>query len=73
MDVKCLFSPGHLLLSHIHLQLDAQSTWAILCLGHWSCLGFIKTKDMQQVVSLPDVQGQENVLESSWDAIGSTD
>ena len=60
-------------LMHVHSQLSTQTTRAVLCLGYWSLLGFVKMEDVQQVVTLPDVQGQEDALKSGWDTIGSRD
>ncbi|KIM68770.1 hypothetical protein SCLCIDRAFT_105098, partial [Scleroderma citrinum Foug A] len=47
---ECLFSKGHILLPHLRNHLSAQSTRALLCLGSWSQLGFVKNEDIKKVV-----------------------
>ncbi|KAG1807164.1 uncharacterized protein BJ212DRAFT_1282336, partial [Suillus subaureus] len=39
VDVKWLFSHGHLILLHTRSHLSVQSMHALLCLGLWSELG----------------------------------
>ncbi|KIL00688.1 hypothetical protein PAXRUDRAFT_129274 [Paxillus rubicundulus Ve08.2h10] len=71
IDVEHLFSHGHLILSHIHSHLSAQSTHALLCLGTWSKLRLIKDKDVAKVSSLPEIEGDDEVdLVDGWDCIG---
>jgi hypothetical protein len=53
-DVERLFSQGHLLLLHICNRLSAKSTRAILCLGSWSLLGFIKDNNIIAAVKLTE-------------------
>ncbi|KAI0312858.1 hypothetical protein OF83DRAFT_1041254, partial [Amylostereum chailletii] len=53
--VECVFSRGRLLLSHVHSQLSAQSTHALLCLGTWSRLGFVHDDDTKVVARLPEL------------------
>ena len=47
--VECVFSRGHLMLSHVHNKLTVQSARALLCLGDWSRQGFVKTSDLNKV------------------------
>ena len=68
-DVEHVFSQGRLVLSHIQNRLSAQSTQALLCLGNWSLLGYIKDKDITAVTVLPEVVGDEGELEAGWDSL----
>lgn len=69
-DVKHILSQGRLVLSHIWNRLLAQSTCALLCLGNWSLLGYIKDKDITAVTVLPEVLGDEDEeLEAGWDSL----
>jgi hypothetical protein len=69
VDVERIFSRGHILLSHIRNRLSAQSTRALMCVGLWSQLGYVKDSDVLAVGQLPDVEGEEKELEEGWDAI----
>jgi hypothetical protein len=69
VDVERVFSKGGLVLSHIRNALSVQSTRALLCLGAWSRMGFVKDKDILQAANLPDVKGGEAELDSDWDQI----
>ena len=71
MDVERVFSQGRLLLSHIRSRLSVQSTRALMCLGPWSLLGFVKDSDVKAVVILPElrVDEDEGELEIDWDKI----
>ncbi|KIK95454.1 hypothetical protein PAXRUDRAFT_140644, partial [Paxillus rubicundulus Ve08.2h10] len=69
IDVECLFSHGHLIITHTHSRLSAQTTRALLCLGAWSLLGLIKTEDVLAVAALEDVEGDKEALEDGWDGI----
>ena len=65
-----VFSHGRLILSHVRSRLSAQSTRALLCLGNWSLLGYIKDSDVEAVAMMPDVEGNvEEELEEGWDKI----
>src|SRR5277367_3162115 len=55
VDVKHTFSQGRLLLSHIRNRLSVQSTRALLCLGMWSEIGYVKDKDVKAATVLPEV------------------
>ncbi|KIK91970.1 hypothetical protein PAXRUDRAFT_43329, partial [Paxillus rubicundulus Ve08.2h10] len=68
INVEHLFSHGCLIVMHRHYRLSAH-THALLCLGAWSLLGFIKTEDVLAVSTLEDVEGDGAVLEDSWDSI----
>ena len=68
VDVKCIFSCGRLLLSHVHSWLSVQSTQALLCLGCWSLLGLVQDKDVEAVTRVADVEGdREPPLDDGWD------
>ena len=70
VDVECVFSRGRLILSHVQSRLSAQSTRALLCLGSWSLLGYIKDSDVEAVARMPDVEGDvEEELGEGWDRI----
>ena len=62
VDVECVFSHGHLILSHVHSRLSAQSMCALLCVGSWSLLGLVKDLDVLAVSAMKD-------LEDGWDSI----
>ena len=59
VDVEKVFNQGHLLLSHLRSRLSVQSTGALMCLGVWSQLGYVKDSDIEAVVSLPEVPVNE--------------
>jgi hypothetical protein len=40
-----------------------------MCVGAWSLLGYVKDRDIKAVVSLPEVAGDEEVLDEEWDNI----
>jgi hypothetical protein len=69
VDVKWIFSQGHLLLSHVRNRLSIQATYAVLCVGLWSLLGLVKDNDVLQVGILPDVEGDKEELGDAWDSI----
>lgn len=46
-DVGCVFSKGWLVLSHIRNQLSVASNRALMCLGAWSKLGFVRDADLR--------------------------
>ena len=66
-----MFSQGRLLLSLIRSHLSVQSTRALLCLGVWSLLGYVKDSDVKAVVILPELcaDEEEEELKSDWDKI----
>ena len=66
-----MFSQGRLLLSHVRSRLSVQSTRALLCLGVWSLLGYVKDSDVKAVVILPELRAdkEEEELKLDWDTI----
>lgn len=70
VDVEHLFSHGRLFLSHVHSRLSAESTCVLLCLGYWSELNLVKMEDVMSVMTLADLQGEEEQeLDNGWDVI----
>jgi hypothetical protein len=69
VDVERTFSQGRLLLSHIRNRLSVQSTRALLCLGVWSLMGYVKDKDLKAATVLPEVGSDEEDLAHDWDSI----
>ena len=71
VDVERVFSQGRIILSHLRGHLSVQSTRALMCLGVWSRLGYVKDSDIKPVVTLPEVPafGKEDDLEVGWDTI----
>jgi hypothetical protein len=57
--------------SHIQNWISVQSTWALMCLGVWSNMGYIEDRDVKAVTALPDiVDGQEEGKpDENWDMI----
>ena len=64
-----VFSKGRIVLSHVRNRLSAQSIRALLCLGNWSRLGYVRDKDVLAVTMQPDLEGDEDYLRDGWDAI----
>ncbi len=71
VDVERVFSKGRILLSHVRNRLSVQSTWALICLGTWSLIGYVKDVDVKAVTVLPDLREDENEepLAEDWDLI----
>jgi hypothetical protein len=70
VDVERTFSQGRLLLSHVRNRLSVQSTRALLCLGVWSLMGYVKDMDVKAATVLPEVgEDDEYDLPYDWDAI----
>ena len=71
LSVECTFSQGQLLLLYIHNWLLVQSTQALLCLGVWSLMGYVKDKDMKAVTVLAKVgpNKEADLVEASWNVI----
>ena len=63
VNVEHVFSKGQILLSHIQNRLLAQSVHALMCLGSWSRLGFVKDTDVLTVTILPEVDGDDKLEE----------
>ena len=66
--VKCVFSKGCLLISHVCNCLSAQLTCALLCLGYWSKLDYIKLDNLN-TASLPDAKNDEDWLDDDWSIV----
>ena len=64
-----VFSKGRLLLSHVRNQLMVDSTWALLCLGTWSKLGYVNKEDLLAAAMLPEVKEGEEDLPDDFDLI----
>lgn len=69
VDVERVFSQGRLLLSHVRSRLSVQSTRALMCLGIWSKMGYVKDSDIKAVVINPELKGEEGELAEDWDVI----
>ena len=71
VDVERVFSQGCIILSHLRNHLSVQSTHALMCLGVWSRLRFVKDIDIKGVVTLPEVSTdmKEGVLAVGWDMV----
>ena len=54
---------------HLHSHLSVQSTRALMCVGEWSLRGYVKNSDVNEVVVLLDIEGNEEELDDSWDKI----
>ena len=42
---------------------------ALLCLGVWSLMGYVKDDDVMAAAVLPEVNGKEEELAKNWDSI----
>ena len=71
VGVERTFSKGRLLLSHIRNCLSVQSTRALMCLGVWSLLGYVRDNDIKAVTALEELVREERMeeLATDWDAI----
>jgi hypothetical protein len=71
VDVERVFSKGRILLSHLRSRLSVQSTRALMCVGAWSLLGYVKDRDVRAATALPEIIGDdsEEELDRNWDAI----
>ena len=69
VDVERVFSQGRIVLSHLRNRLSVMSTRAVMCLGVWSCLGYVKDSDIKAAVTLPvvHVDEKEDRLTLGWD------
>ena len=57
-------------MSHIHNCLSVQSTCALLCLGAWSQMDYVKDQDIKAAIVLPEVELDEvEDLPEDWDTI----
>ena len=64
-----LFSKGQILLSHLHAQLSVQSLHALMCVGEWSQMGFVKDSDVRAAMMIAKVGDNEEKLTEDWDFI----
>ena len=46
-----------------------QSMCALMCLGEWSLMGYVKDGDIRATTKLLEVDGEEEELEKGWDVI----
>lgn len=71
VDVERVFSQGRIVLSHLRSRLSVQSTRALMCLGVWSHLGFVKDSDIKAAIALPEIPADEKEgdLLDGWDSI----
>jgi hypothetical protein len=69
--VERTFSKGRILLSHLHNRLSVESTHALICLGVWSLLGYVRDSDVKAETLRPAVEGEETTdeLKNGWDSI----
>ncbi|TFY73221.1 hypothetical protein EWM64_g10791 [Hericium alpestre] len=70
--VERLFSCGRILIPHLRNRLSPQTIRALLCLGEWSLLGFVRDSDIIKVAQMNDVEdgdGDDYEIEEGWDAI----
>jgi hypothetical protein len=40
-----------------------------MCVGEWSSKGFVKSKDIDVAMEVPEVEGEEDDLKEEWDVI----
>ena len=64
-----MFSKGRLVLSHVRNRLSVDSTRALLCLGAWSQLGFVRKADILDAATLPDLKEEEEGVEDKLDLV----
>jgi hypothetical protein len=71
VDVEQVFSQGCIILLHLRSQLSVQSIRTLICIGEWSCMGYIKGSDFRIAVVLPEVSisEKESGLVNGWDSI----
>lgn len=72
VDVERVFSTGRIILSHLRNRLSVQSIRALMCVGAWSKMGYVKTRDITDVTMLDDIDsegGVEEELKDGWDII----
>jgi hypothetical protein len=72
VNVERVFSMGRILLSHLRSRLSVQSTRALMCVGAWSLMGYVKNSDLDAAAMLPEVEGDEEELDDAWDVIDLT-
>ena len=42
---------------------------ALLCVGVWSLMGYVKDEDVKAAAVLPEVNGEEEELAADWDSL----
>ena len=42
---------------------------ALLCIGIWSVLGYVKDSDLMTAAVLPKLDGEEDELAEDWDTL----
>ena len=42
---------------------------ALVCVGAWRLMGYVKDNDIKAAAILPEVEGDEDELEEGWDNI----
>ena len=67
VDVERVFSKGRILLSHVQYHLASQTICALMCLGRWSLMGYIRSSDLIAVTKLAETKDVE--MEDGWDKI----
>jgi hypothetical protein len=70
VNVERVFSKGWILLSHLCSWLSIQSMRALMCLGEWSRMGFVKLNDIKAVTVLSKGRiDDDEHLADDWDSI----
>jgi hypothetical protein len=69
IDVKCVFSQGQLLLSHVRSCLSVHSTRVLLCLGKWSTLDLVKDGDVRACLTGDEADEAEDNVAEGWDRV----
>jgi len=64
VNVECVFSMGCILLSHLCSRPSVQPTQALMMVGAWSKLGYVKNNDVKAATILPEVEGEEELDEN---------
>jgi hypothetical protein len=74
VDVERTFSKGRILLSHLRNRLSVESMRALICLGVWSSLGYVRDSDVRAETLQPAIEREETLdeLRNGWDAITFT-
>ncbi|KAF8440219.1 hypothetical protein L210DRAFT_845314, partial [Boletus edulis BED1] len=69
VDVKQLFSCGHLLLTHVQSSMSSQSTWALLCCVGCGVVHLTIRMYVECVSTLADVMGNNEEMPEGWNYI----
>ena len=54
VDVEHVFSYAQLLIPHVQNCLSAQTIWALMCIGEWSCENLLSMEDLKAIAWLPE-------------------